>query len=128
MSQDNQIPTDQLKVDGTNLYREEIFTDLRIATIRRLSPVAQDGSPDESRSVLFSVETQLMTPQGMIPVQARVDATDLAEVVEKFPEAINEAVERLIEEAREMRRQEASRIVTPADLGPSKVILGPEGR
>lgn len=123
MSQDNQIPADQLTVDADNLYKEEIFTDLRIATIRRLSPVSRDGSPDAERPVLFSVETQLMTPQGMIPVQARVDAADLGEVIDKFPEAINEAVERMVEEAKEMRRQEASRIVTPGEVGGGKVIL-----
>jgi hypothetical protein len=127
LSQENQIPADQLTVDGANLYREEIYTDLRIATIRKLTPVKTDGSADEERPILFSVETQLMTPQGMIPVQARVDAVDLAEVIEKFPGAINDAVERMVEEAREMRRQESTRIVTPGELGGGS-ILGPGGR
>lgn len=123
MSEENQIPADQLQVDGDNLYQEEVFTDLRVATIRRLTPVARDGSADTAREVIFSAETQLMTPQGMIPVHARVEAADLAEVLDKFPEAINAAVERMIEEAREMRRQESSRIVSPAEaMGGSKII------
>lgn len=123
MSDESQIPPEQLQVDGDNLYREEVFTDLRVATIRRLTPVAKDGTVDPGRDVIFSAETQLMTPQGMIPVHARVEAADLTEVVAKFPDAINEAVERMIEEAREMRRQESSRIVTPAEaMGGSKII------
>jgi hypothetical protein len=33
--------------------------------------------------------------------------------MEKFPAAVNEAVEKLVERANEMRRQEASRIIVP---------------
>ena len=36
----------EVKVDKSNLYKEESFTDLKVATIRRLSPVKHDGSPD----------------------------------------------------------------------------------
>ena len=39
----------EIRVESGNLYREEIFTDLRVATIRRLLPVKADGSPDDSR-------------------------------------------------------------------------------
>ena len=48
------------------------------------------------------------------------------EAFEKFPEAINVAVERMIEEAKEMQRQEASRIVVPGQgsMGPG----GPGGK
>ena len=43
----------------------------------------------------------------------------LDEAIEKFPEAVNAAVERMVEQAREMQRQEASRIVVPGQgLGP----------
>jgi hypothetical protein len=31
-------------VDLANLHREEIFTDLKVATLRRLSPVKADGA------------------------------------------------------------------------------------
>lgn len=36
-----------IKINPDNLYKEESFTDLTFATIRRLSPVNIDGSPDE---------------------------------------------------------------------------------
>src|SRR3989304_1967402 len=38
----------ELKVDTANLYREEMFTDLRVATLRRLVPVRLDGTDDPS--------------------------------------------------------------------------------
>ncbi len=44
------IRLDDLKVDAANLYKEEVFSDLRVATIRRLTPVRADGSTDESRA------------------------------------------------------------------------------
>lgn len=122
MSEENQIPADQLTVDAANLYREDVFTDLKVATIRCLTPVKVDGSVDEGRDTIYSAETQIMTPQGMVPVNAKVAADSLEQVVEKFPAAINEALERLISDAREMRRQEASRIVTPGEIGGGKII------
>ena len=116
------IKLDDLKVDVGNLYREEVFSDLRVATIRRLTPVNADGSTDASRPMLFSVETQILTPQGMVPVHAPVDAASLEEAIEKFPAAVQAGLDRMIEEAREMRRQAASRIVTPQEVGAGKLI------
>ena len=103
----------EMKPDLDNLYREESFTDLRIAQIRRLTPVKPDGTQDDARNVMFIGETQLMSARGPLPIHTPIDATDLEDAFEKFPEAINAAVERMIEEAKEMQRQEASRIVVP---------------
>lgn len=96
-----------------NLYREESFTDLKIAQIRRLTPVKPDGTQDDSRPVIFIGETQLMSARGPLPIQTPIEAADIKEAFEKFPVAINAAVERMIDEAKEMQRQEASRIVVP---------------
>jgi len=112
-----------IEVDRNNLYREETFTDLKVATIRCMQPITADGSPDPSRPTLYSAQTTLMSQAGPVPVQAALDATTLAEAIEKFPEAINQAVERLVEEAREMQRQEASRIVVPGQSVGSKIHL-----
>ena len=35
--------TNEIKVDPKALYLEEIFTDRRVGTIRRLTPVNKDG-------------------------------------------------------------------------------------
>jgi hypothetical protein len=116
------IRLDDLKVDANNLYKEEVFSDLRVATIRRLTPVRTDGSSDDSRPTMWSVETQILTPQGLVPVHAPVEAADLAEVIERFPAAIQAGLDRMIEEAREMRRQSANRIVSPAEVSGGKII------
>jgi hypothetical protein len=108
----------EITVDKTNLYREESFSDLKVASIRRLTPVREDGSDDADRDTLFIGETTLMSQRGPLPVQAPIEAKDLTEAFEKFPEAVNQAVEQLIEQAREMQRQEASRIVVPGQ-GPA---------
>lgn len=103
----------EIRVDDENLYREEVYTDLRVATIRRLVPVHRNGTPDTSRRELFSGQTNLMSQAGPLPVECPIDAANIEEALAKFPEAIKQAVERLVEEAKEMRRREASRIVVP---------------
>ncbi|NOY45815.1 MAG: hypothetical protein GXP50_10275 [Deltaproteobacteria bacterium] len=113
----------QVEVDKANLFREEMFTDLRAATIRRLVPVRADGSDDPDRQPLYMGETQILTPAGLLPVQAPIDAATLEEACDKFPQAINEAVQRLVREVREAQMREASRIVTPAEAG---MGLGPD--
>jgi len=107
----------EVKVDKTNLYKEESFTDLKVATIRRLSPIREDGTPDSTRPVLFTGETTLMSDRGPLPIQAPIEAADLNEAMDKFPEAVQGAVERLVEQAREMQRQQMSRIVVPGQGG-----------
>jgi hypothetical protein len=110
-------PFGEVKVDKSNLYREESFTDLKVATIRRLSPIKEDGSPDSSRPTLFTGETTLMSDRGPLPIQAPIEAKDLNEAMDRFPEAVQAAVERLIEQAKEMQRQQMSRIEVPGQGG-----------
>lgn len=107
----------EVKVDKSNLYKEESFTDLKVATIRRLSPIREDGTPDSTRPILFTGETTLMSDRGPLPIQAPIEAKDLNEAMDKFPEAVQVAVERLVEQAREMQRQQMSRIVVPGQGG-----------
>jgi hypothetical protein len=107
----------EVKVDKTNLYKEESFTDLKVATIRRLSPIREDGTPDTARPVLFTGETTLMSDRGPLPIQCSIEAKDLNEAMDKFPDAVQGAVEKLIDQAREMQRQQMSRIVVPGQGG-----------
>ncbi len=118
----NQNLTEQLQVDRQNLYREETFSDLRMATIKRLIPVTPDGDMDQTRPIMFIGHTQILTQAGVLPVQAPIEATTLEEAMDKFPQAINEAVDRMIEEAKELQRQQASRIVVPGTNEVSKII------
>jgi len=111
-------PLGEISVDQDNLYREETFTDLKVASIRRLTPIKPDGSEDSARPVMFVGETTLMSARGPLPINCPIEATTLAEAMDAFPQAVQAAVERLMEEAREMQRQEANRIVVPGQGGP----------
>src|ERR1044071_10108150 len=111
MAGEQQLP--EIKRDAKDLYREEIFTDRKAGTPRRLTPVKSDGSDDPSRAVSYSGQTQLLTPAGVLPLSFELEAPSLEDACSKFPEAVKLAIEQAIEEAREMRREAASRIVVP---------------
>jgi hypothetical protein len=108
-----ELKSSELKLDPDKLYLEEIFTDRRIGTIRRLSPVAKDGKPDASRTVLYVGETQIMTPAGSIPIGFEIAAASLEEAADKFGPAAREAIDRTVRELQELRRQASSSIVVP---------------
>src|SRR5579862_531886 len=114
MAQDTGMP--DIQIDSAGLYREDIFTDRKAGTIRRLVPVTPDGNTDAARAVLFSGQTQLLTPTGVLPLGFEIEASSLEDAISKFPAAVKEALEQAIEEAREYRREAASRIVVP-DVG-----------
>ncbi len=112
----------EIKLETDSLYREEVFTDRRAGTVRRMTPVLPDGSTDAARPVIYMGQTQLMTPGGVLPLGFEIEAPDLATAIERFPEAVRRALEEAIEEAQQMRREAASRIVVPeggAALGQS---------
>jgi len=107
------LKSSELKLDLDKLYLEEVFTDRRIGTIRRLTPVAKDGKPDASRAILYVGETQIMTPAGSIPIGFEIAAGSLEEAAEKFGPAAREAIDRTVRELQELRRQASSSIVVP---------------
>jgi hypothetical protein len=112
------------RLDPNSLYREEIITDRRAGTLRRLTPIKLDGTTDTTRAVLFSGQTQLLTPAGVLPLVFDLEAATLDEALRKFPEAVKGALDEAIEEAREMRREAASRIVVP-EVGSGPIGPGP---
>jgi hypothetical protein len=103
----------KLELDVDNLYREEIFTDQKIGTLRQLTPVKSDGSRDDARPILFVGETSLMTPAGTLPIHFRLEGKDLGEAAKQFSDAANKAIQETMEQLRELRRQAASSIVVP---------------
>lgn len=122
MVQEAGLPDIQL--DSAGLYREDIFTDRKAGTIRRLVPVSVDGNTDPKRAVLYSGQTQLLTPNGVLPLGFEIEADSLEDAIRKFPDAVKDALEQAIEEAREFRRESASRIVVP-DVGGGMPGAGP---
>lgn len=117
----------EIKLDAAGLYREEIFTDRRAGSLRRMTPVTAEGAPDNSRPVLYSGQTQLLTPAGVLPLAFDIEAVTLEEAIRKFPAAVKVALDEAIEEAREMRRESASRIVVPEAGAAAGIGPGPAG-
>jgi hypothetical protein len=122
MAAQNDLP--DVRLDPAAMYREDVFTDRRAGTIRRLTPVTLDGATDASRAVLFSGQTQLLTPAGVLPLVFEIEAATLEEALQKFPDGVKVALEQAIDEAREMRREAASRIVVP-EVGAGGIGPGP---
>ncbi|HEX6318276.1 MAG TPA: hypothetical protein VFZ84_05325 [Burkholderiales bacterium] len=117
--------TNDIKVDPKALYLEEVFTDRRVGTIRRLTPVNGEGVRDQSRPVLYVGETQVLTPAGALPIGFEIGAGSLEEAAQKFGDLAREAIERTVKELQELRRQAASSIVVPQ--GPLPPMGGPGG-
>ncbi len=129
MAAENAQTPDSLSVDVDNLYREESFTDLRAANIKRLTPVTDSGENDPRRPTQYIGDTTLMTQMGPIPVQFPLEAESLKAAFEKFPEGVQAAIERLQERAQEMAREESSRIVVPGGGAPGPLPgTGPGGK
>ena len=115
--------TSDPKMDAAALYREEIFTDRKVGTIRTLVPVKSDGSPDSARTTVYAGETQIMTNAGPLPINFEIDATSLGEAAQKFADAAKEAIERTVRELQELRRQAASSIVVPGAMPGGKIQI-----
>lgn len=102
-----------LSMSVSDMYREENFTDRTIGNIRRLTPVDGEGNVDSSRETIYIGQTQMMTNMGPLPLSFEIDAKSLEEACQGFAEATKLAVEKTIEEAKELQRQQASQIVIP---------------
>ena len=88
-----------LDVDRNNLYREDSVTDIKVAAIRRLTPIKADGSDDDSRDPMFMGQTQLMSQSGPILLQSMLEARTLEEAMDKFPEAMQKEVDKAMAQA-----------------------------
>lgn len=113
MAQGQDARSADLSMDPAELYLEEIFTDRRVGTIRRMTRVNGQGEPDRSQPVTYTGETQVVTPMGNLPIAFEIDAASLEEAAKKFGDLAREAIERAMRELQEMRRQAASSIVVP---------------
>ena len=99
----------ELTVDKNNLYKEESVTDLKVGSIRVLKPVTIDGSEDSGREEIFIGNTQIMTPQGMIPLQSKLNAKTLEAAIDEFPGAMQQALAKMVDEVKKMQEEEAKR-------------------
>ncbi len=101
------------KMDADDLYREDVYSDRKVGTIRVLTPVKPDGSPDPGRASLYVGQAQIMTPAGVLPLSFEIDAKNLADACAGFADGAKVAFDETMKELQEMRRQQASSIVIP---------------
>ncbi len=119
MSDGEQEQQIDFTVDKNNLYREESITDLKVASIRRLMPINADGAEDASRTPVFMAQTQLMSPEGPVPLQSALKAGNIEEAIDEFPGAMQQALGEVVKRMKTMREQqmrkqnEDSRIIVP---------------
>ncbi len=106
-------------VDKNNLYREEAITDLKVASIRRLIQINTDGTEDTGRAPIYMAQTQLMSPEGPVPLQSALKAGSIEEAINEFPSAMQKALGEMMEQMQKMREQQVqkqndeSRIIVP---------------
>ncbi len=112
------------EMNAGDLWLEEIYTDRRIGTLRKLTPVKGDGEPDPARETQWIGETQVMSAIGTLPITFPLEAKTLEEAAKKFGPAAKLAIERAVKELQELRRQAASSIVIPQGGIPP---MGPGG-
>jgi hypothetical protein len=113
----------RIEMDSADLYREETFTDRRVGTIQRLTPVNADGEGDSARPVIYVGQTQVLTPGGALPLNFEITAGSLAEAISAFSAHAEEALEQTMKRLEEMRRESASSLIVPGAAGG-----GPGGR
>jgi hypothetical protein len=107
----------EISMSADELYLEEVFTDNKVGTIRRMTPVDANGDKDTTRPVVFIGSTQMMTPGGPLPLNFELNGETLGEAAKNFGDAANKSLEDTMEELQEMRRQQASQIVIPGQAG-----------
>ncbi len=119
MSNGAQTQDIDFTIDRDNLYREESVTDLKVATIRQLIPVTADGEEDSGRTRIFIGHTQVMSPEGPLPIQSKLEADTIEQAMEAFPRAMEQALVEMIEKIKQMQQQQRtqqnndSRIIMP---------------
>lgn len=110
---------DNLKadMDAANLYTEEIVTDRKMGTLRVLTPITPSGAKDPARKPIFTGEIQLMTQMGPLPISFDIEADTVAQAIALYGESAKAGVQQTLERLQEMRREAASKIVTPGSPG-----------
>ncbi len=100
-------------MDATNLYREEIYTDLQAGTIKRMIPVTPEGLTDSSRKEVYLGQATVLTPVGSLPLSFEIEAGSLSEAVEKYGGAAEKGLQETMEELRRLQQEQASSLVIP---------------
>jgi hypothetical protein len=112
------------EMNANDLWLEEVYTDRRVGTIRKMTPVKGDGTRDPQREIAWLGETQVLSAVGALPITFPLEAKTLEEAAQKFGAAAKAAIERTVRELQDLRRQAASSILIPQGGMPP---VGPGG-
>jgi hypothetical protein len=110
----------EFRLDRASLYLEETFTDLKAGSVKRLTPVKPDGSPDKARKTVFIGHTSVLTPHGALPIQTEIPAKELSQALKRFPEAMSLALQALIAEAKKLNEEKQPPIIQTPE---SRIIV-----
>lgn len=115
-------PQQDIQMNAADMYREDVFTDNAVGSMRRLTPVTANGDDDPSRQTRFVGSTQILTNAGPLPLNFEVPAASLEEAIAGFAQAARQAFDQTMEELRELQREQASSIVVPrGGVDPNKM-------
>ena len=110
------------EVDINTLYKEETYTDMKSASVRKLTPIKADGSPDESRIIKYIGHADLISPQGPIPIQTELSANSLEKAFSELPQAMTKAAhevrqeyDRLMEQ-QQLQQQRDEKVISAKDF------------
>jgi len=78
---------------------------MRTAAIRQLTPVKPNGEIDKTRKYVFVGQTNIMSPQGPLPVQFPIEAKNLQGSGREIPEVMDLFLAKLAEEIKEAQRR-----------------------
>ena len=111
IGQDDRMPEPEM--NANDLWLEETYTDRRVGTLRKMTPVSGSGAPDPARKITWAGETQVMSTLGALPISFQIEAATRDDAARKFGPLAKIAIERTVRELQELRRQQASSIVIP---------------
>ena len=106
-----------ITMNPEELFREESFTDRRMGSIQRLTPVDGDGNAVPGGEVVYIGHTQLMTRAGPLPLTFEIPAESLADAAGKFGDGASVAMEETVKRIEDMQREQASSIIVPGAGG-----------
>lgn len=103
----------EFQIDIEQLYHEEVFTDRRVGSILRLTPVTSEGARDTRRAIVFLGQTQVLTQAGALPINFELKVDSLEQAAAQFEHAAEQAVDDTLEQLKQLQREAASSIVVP---------------
>ena len=118
-----------IEMDSNSLFKETVYTDRKSGSIKMLEKINVQTNTVASDEKLFIGETQIMTPMGALPINFEIPAKTINEAVGEFGNSAKIAINKAVEEIKEMKRKAASSIVVPGqeNMNMAENLMGNKG-